>query len=537
MNTRPEQCAASPLMRLAAGAWTAIASRLGWVTLAWAMLLMVAVGAPRAGAQTAACAPPGDTGLSHAWAMVADHIDRPDAGTCVLVHVPPRMGVHPSPVGYVQFARTFEEWPAALAAWDRTIYLVFQTQGADGQAQIRVRSLETFDRGLSWDYLPADRMEAYPTLLAQADAVGAAAREETVLLLTRSSDGKHLAHVLHRDVWAEVALPGDAASPWFVWATRDGLVAAELADGSLLCWSLGQDEAGKWNWSRGETVLCTPTERVWSIGAALVSAEKAGGDLVARVLSPQAEPMVTARMPLPASATVAPMYADGPRLITLEWSKQEKDRGYPMIQVRELSLGSGAVLFDGPVPRTELLSPGEFRVLAMMLVGLLIGVLVIVLKGDLDQDAVPLPPDTALASPARRLIATLIDLLVSAQLTGLLFGVKASAILTLTVLLQPGGAWAALPGVLVLGGLIGMLCEWGFGRTVGKLLTGCRVIRVGESQSGRLGLWGCFVRNAIKWLMPPVAALAAVDENSRHRGDQIAKAAVIIDLEPEPEGV
>ncbi|RMH14330.1 MAG: hypothetical protein D6695_01545 [Planctomycetota bacterium] len=473
---------------------------------------------------------------SHAWVVIDDHADRVGAGKSVLVHVPPRTGDHPAPAGYVQFARTFEESPVAVAAWERTVYVVFEQGGDDGATRLRIRSVEAFDRGFSWDYLPIDRLEAQPTLVTLGTTQAVAARDGVVLVILSQAAGFSAA-VLNKDAWTNLDLPDTSPGRWFAWATRESIVAAHLTGARLRLWSLSLSNSDDPTWiGLDELAGVADDAEVFTCGSIVAALSSDESRRVVSVLLPDSPPVDVATLDRSAGRWFVPVYVDGPRLLALRWSADESAGGYPRLESTEVSLSSGTILYQGPAPRSEILSAGEFRMLAMMLVALFIGVLVIVLKGDLDQDAVPLPRNTALAGPMRRFIASMIDLVIAAHVTGLLYDARASEILTLEVLLHPGGAWTALPALFIFGGVIGTFSEWLTGRTIGKFLTGMRVIRVRGVVGGRVGFVGCLVRNAIKWLMPPVAALAAVDENSRHRGDQIAGAAVIVDLEPEPEG-
>lgn len=465
-----------------------------------------------------------------------DHVDRIDAGACVLVHGPPRTGTNAASVGFVQFARTFDEWPAAIAAWENTVYLAFQQPGPRGTTEVRVRSLDTYPRGLAWDYRPLNRLEAYPALVCTGEVIGAAAHDDAVVLLRRHSDGRHAVDVLSGDEWTTIDPPAEATGRWFVWGTSEAVCLGRHEDSVVHAWRLERDRPGGPGWVADGAFEAGPVESIFAVGETIAAVAIEHGQATVWTLLREVQPLRVGVMPMQPATTLMPMFAQGPRLVSLHWTRERMAGGsgdYPIVKVRELSLGTGVVLFDGPVPRTGILSAGDFRLLAMMLVALLIGVLVIVLKGDLDQDAVPLPPDTAMAGPGRRLLATLIDLAIVTHLTALLYGVKASEVLSMTVILQPGGAWSSIPATFIMGAAFGTLSEWAFGRTPGKFLLGCRVIRVGVGDRTRLGFAGCLIRNTIKWIMPPVAALAALDENSRHRGDQLARAAVVIDLEPE----
>jgi len=75
----------------------------------------------------------------------------------------------------------------------------------------------------------------------------------------------------------------------------------------------------------------------------------------------------------------------------------------------------------------------------------------------------------------------------------------------------------------------GTVAESVFGTTAGKLLLGCRVARAaGVGGPRRVGAGAAFVRNLVKWALPPVAALALLETSGRHRGDLLARAVVLV---------
>ncbi len=76
----------------------------------------------------------------------------------------------------------------------------------------------------------------------------------------------------------------------------------------------------------------------------------------------------------------------------------------------------------------------------------------------------------------------------------------------------------------------GVLGEWLFSRTMGKALLGCRVVSTATrgGSSARLSVRQSFVRNFVKFVVPPVAALGLSDPNGRHRGDVLAATVVVI---------
>jgi len=99
------------------------------------------------------------------------------------------------------------------------------------------------------------------------------------------------------------------------------------------------------------------------------------------------------------------------------------------------------------------------------------------------------------------------------------------------------------------------VCEALFGKSPGKLFMGCEVVSIvgigvkptepqrdseilDSDSLHRPSLANSFVRNVIKWLTLPAAAVGLLDLSRRHRGDQWGKAAVIeryVEVEGEEE--
>jgi hypothetical protein len=89
-----------------------------------------------------------------------------------------------------------------------------------------------------------------------------------------------------------------------------------------------------------------------------------------------------------------------------------------------------------------------------------------------------------------------------------------------------------------------VLGEWLFGRSIGKLMTGCAVTVihkpvctgtpppdagevVAEPAAEKPVLWRCIVRNLIKWALPVLGLLVLFDAGRRHPGDLAAGTLVV----------
>ena len=490
------------------------------------------------GTQAAASPPTSQNPDSHAWVILNDHASRPGSGTAVLIHIPPRTGDLPATVGSAQLVRTLDQKPDAVSAWGKEVFLAFKGMGPDENPVVRIRSMHTVRQGLGWVYHPPDRFTPHPALKHEGTIAHLAAAEGLIAVVMSSPDAADEVFVLVRNKWQQLDLtPQGDTSQILVWNTPKGISIGTRTQALLKAQSL--KIADKKTVLSPQQIIGTITDNAqpWAVGAGIYAIERTESKLQISEIG-SADNISIARFDLKPQAAITPVFAAGPRIMALWWQRptqNEKTPPLPILHTLEVSLASGQTLFNGPLPVSEVLSLEEFRMLALLLTAVVIGVLVIVLKGDLDQDAVPIPKGTALAEPSRRFIATAIDFAVATAVVASLYGVGFWQLITLQVLIVSGASWTAIPAIFITGALIGTITESLSGRTLGKFLTGTRVVPQGnyELPAPPIGLRRAFIRNAIKWIFPPVAALAAVDENGRHRGDQISKLVVIVEIEPQ----
>lgn len=503
-------------------------------------LLVMFLGARSAGQVSyAACSLPTVSSVdSHSWLVMPDHGSRPGRGLAVLVHLPPRTGALPALTGAAQLARTLNDRPLALAARGRECVIAFAAQGPDDMPVIRVQGVRAVQQGFGWGYDPAGRFDPYPVLRHDGGVRSMTATNDVIAITTTSKTLGDQAFALMQESWHALEVPVlDPEQQLHVWSTTQGLVLGIINGRAITIYPVTVED-GVPVIGPSTTVGTAPLDgHFWSIDSGVYAIEMndthAGiGELDARGVQS------LFRWELPAQAGVAPIFAFGPRVATVWWERAEVE-GRPAamatLHVREVSLGTGALLYEGPLPRRDVLSRDEFRLLTLIVSSVVIGVLIVVLKSDLDDDAIELPPGVSLAEPARRFVGSVIDGAVAAAVVAAMYGVGFRDLISLEVLIMPGNMWTAIPATFVAGGVFGTLSEWLTGRTIGKACTGSRVIRAqkGQVKTRSIGLRRAFIRNAIKWLMPPVAALALVDRHARHRGDQIAKVAVVVKKKPE----
>jgi hypothetical protein len=214
----------------------------------------------------------------------------------------------------------------------------------------------------------------------------------------------------------------------------------------------------------------------------------------------------------------------------------------------EVSAATGRELYAGP-PRSELpITATDFRLMVALLLGIMVLVLVMVMKPGLPGEVV-LPPNASMAEPGRRFLATLIDALAAALIASRLSDVSlAEAIVPVTWFTEHGLAFLGL--FFASGIAIGTAGEAIAGKSLGKFLTGCEVVLARPTKPGaaaivttettleeppRPAFHLLLLRNIVKWLLPPIAAIALVDPTLRHRGDILAGAAVVVFTDPEDD--
>lgn len=478
---------------------------------------------------------PGDQAVveAHGWVLLFN----PGQESVILVHLPPRhAAVHGGVPGLARLSRTLEKMPAGLAASGRRVFMVF-----DGEPR-RVMSIQATPSPIAgnWRDEPEGRLEPHPPLPTRGRLAGFAFGGDRPAALLVDEDGATLLE-LEGGVWSARALPDDAGgarASWSLLGDETGLVLIRGDESGSQWWR--RDAGGAWRGAPGRLPPdASPVGlfrgRIVLIGAVgdsreILLADDSGLEQVGTITMPGAR--------APNGVSVVALPDQGGRL-ALVWRESIDARPGVAHFIREVSLATGRTLADGPVERVMPVSAREFRLLAAWLVMVMVVSLFIVLRPIDDRTPVVLPEGLALAGSGRRFAATAIDLVVCAIPVARMWGVSVADILTGGILLAPGEDWTAMPAVLAVGAVYGTLMEALFGGTIGKLMLGCRVIRAAGVAPDRVrwvGVLGCFGRNLIKWVLPPVSALAMLDPSGRHRGDLVARAVVVIRVEPDEPG-
>lgn len=497
----------------------------------------------------------------------------------VIGHIPPRSAdenvPHAAADGVFRSAIRVEELPEAMAAWGEAVYVVFAPNREAGESSGRsvytLRAKRFADSDL-WVDEPSGRMETLPGLTGSGRLLGFAAIETGPTALWSENANKLRLSILDRE-WVEIELPEELTG------VRQPVEATLAADAAGLC--VLQRKGDEWIMWRGlpqierngkETKAVCAWERsvirasgvekigakarIFLVGGRWYVAEENGNSQarVSEVSNAGVRTVATVEQEA-LSRAIVPM--DGlARLIVISIGEGEPASGNGgsggsgvgvgraglanvTTKVTEISLLSGRVLYSGPAKSVHPLGSGQFRLLAVGLILSMALILVLVIRSD-DTTEPHLPEGYSLAEPMRRAIAGVLDFAIVSLLVPRLTGNSVLELLGPAAWLD-GEAYQTLILIAGLGAVIGTAGEYFFGRSPGKLLTDCEVISLvpqparADGELPRPELWACLVRNGIKWFLSPVAVLAMMDATGRHRGDQIARAAVVIRIDPNEE--
>jgi hypothetical protein len=532
MQPIPPSCAPSPPVmsrRLLVGAWLVLLTCAG---VAQAQRLLGA-GSLRAGG--------GGAGPStHAWLVAGDA----RTGATVF-HIPPRTRAGGSSGG-LRPSEDLLTMPRCIAGVGAKLYLAFDTPvlgPAFDQVEPEPRTVLVVQAvplgGGRWGNAQVGRLEAAPSLSGRGRLVGLAGTG-TSLLAGRLEGNTLVIERLEDDTWrpvhtetvqGEVELFGEGEG--FGVVVRDGprtrigyrvLSAKEDAQDRPLKWSEAPGD-GTWH-----ALACTGQIVLWRVRA------KDGSIEVFSQGVPR-EAWVEWRLlctlaPCPGE-TVGVALDDEAKVVFA--CRGEDEKGAPgSLRLREVSVSSGRMLSDAPA---SIESPVRLRdvLVLMAMLGVLIGSIVVFVWAP-SEEAIAFPEHAAMAEPARRLVATAVDLGLGVGATILAMDLDVNHVFNLAWWGSGDGyaaAIATLAGLVVVCSLL----EWLTGRTPGKWLTGCAVVSVkprnGSSGWRKPTLGQALIRNVIKWGLPPVGLMAMLEADGRARADQHARTAVVVRVEEE----
>ncbi|MBX3357205.1 MAG: RDD family protein [Phycisphaeraceae bacterium] len=498
----------------------------------------------------------------------------------VLIHLAPREGEHRVPRGSVRIAGWLDEPPIATASWGRRVYVITEPPvDARIPPVLAVSTIEAArGTGSTWYNTPEGRYESLPPLTGEITVkglVGTLAGPAALVIGSGEDPGLRLL-IDGGDRWEEVPLPwhesaafpelppeppgprdaavllpslqgvgllvvpADRSEPRDLWTAqlRPSTPSGDSPAGPLVAWTKQQInlplEPSQLHDCRFLVVDDTPVMARWTDA----------GDVSLSLLRPAGPVQRAVVKGVPRSASIVALPSTDS--VAILWC-QERPEGDPhrgaRFEIREVSLASGRLLFEGPAVQATVLSKRELGLLAVMMVGVTAAVIVSLLRprGVLSPS---LPARCAVAPPMRRLVATAIDVSLAAIIAGRIHDVNVLEIIGPSAILSPiDDIWPLLT-TLGIAGALGTIGEWAVGGSIGKLATGCRVANLrppttpathalpasGRPPSGlfRPTIWQAAVRNFVKWSAPPLCVFALSDPMGRHIADLAAGTSVVV---------
>lgn len=486
--------------------------------------------------------------------------------------------------------------PVALTSSGPRVYLVYdpppESKAPSSRAVLTLRA-EASGAGDFWRFQPEDRPDVVASLPGDGRLLGFSASRAGLFALLSAAPGSPPRLLRLVDgAWRSLSVPPEFAAlseamrrvpmpasgpsprepehqqpdgpvsdsePAHLVATERGVALAVRTPEGGVVWETTLDKSfqspqAEQVWTmRG---LAIPSSHLreggpWDIlelGGALVGVTRTGaGEVLVSALGPS-EGYELARIPaVPARFALATIDAPLARLV-LVWQTGGTNPGPGAGLVAdaaaglrnmivEISARTGRVLYSGVAQAGGLITAGEFRFLVFVLLAIMTMTLLFVLRPTAPGAAFQLADGFALAPAGRRLVASVIDLVVAGLVSARIWSIPAIELLYPTTLFSDQGLPALLTALGV-GLFVGTLSETAWGRTLGKGLMGCRVCRVSANPDGtdgptlvRPAIWQALGRNAVKWALPPVALLALVDPEGRHRGEVATRTAVVVRLE------
>jgi len=473
----------------------------------------------------------GAGGDGHGWFVVSS----PSSPNGVLLHAPPRgEGVGSGELG---LALPLTEPVERIAAWDTRVFLLAPERRFRGHARRSMATVAVVHAPEGWALTPSGRTRPLPALEDAGAVTGFVGSPVGPVVLTAS----RRLMVMTGEAWEETPIPtapnADPAGPateLTLASDPESIALLATDNGTTTLWLGRGDSVDKLEWTHAPTGFgagtTLPTGTIFADAGDLVCAHRADSAVEVWTVGTDRATRLARIEDVGSAAWAAAPVGEG-RAVVL-WDRPDAKSPAERLDMAEVSVYTGRVLYTGPARGRPPVSAVELRLIVGVLVMVGLVVLLIVLRPAAEPSAVALPRGTALASPSQRMFGGLIDLAIVIALTGMITGAGAGDFVVLIRLLEPGHEpqLALLLGLGVVGSAV---CEWLWGRTPGKLLAGSWVASLPDG--GRAGFGRCLIRNAVKWVASPVAIAAAATPAGRHLGELWSRTAVVTAVEEEPE--
>lgn len=522
-----------------------------------------------------------------AWLLVRQpsplaDVERTDDAQVLLV---PPFGVEglPRTPGVFRVVRALENWPDAIAADANQLTVAIpgtRTAVAGMQAPpgpTEVLSLWANYDGARWSAGPVGSLDASPALPPDRSVLAMTSTNAGLLAVvgadTIGTTGAAKVVLLSLGKWVDVPLP-EAASASVASATTVRL-APTPSGAALLTAGPTLDDVRIWVAAITPGVRTypeesddpdvpepqpkvTPAKVAWTdatvppvpSGAAAVLLASVDNQVVIGWVQQDRTSLVAASLAGPSKQTqwrtlntipaatgdVALVPLTTHRRVVLVWKDDSTDQtqNAPLgLRFAEVSAATGRVLAQGDVTLSGPATRSDYRAIGILLAWVS-GIVAVIVLRPRDDRALLVPDGLALAEPAQRMIAGTIDLVLSLVAAGFILGRGPVDVLTAsaTGLLTSTEGQLLLALTMLIGLAAGTLSEWTAGRSIGKALCGCvvadltRPVPAGAAYE-RVPFVRCFVRNLVKWCVPPAGLIGVLSSAARHRGDEYSGAAVL----------
>jgi hypothetical protein len=459
---------------------------------------------------------------AHGWFAPASL----EGSGATLLHLPPR-DEGGARAGSAVAVRVLDRAPARLAAWERSVFLLYGIGD-----RVEVYSLRVSSVGVSGAWLaePATGATAEPVLDLEGWALRDAAGSGGGLAVLGQGE-RWRVWTLGPSGWSSVAMPESVRGTDGVWLVAGAATLSVLVVGdSAAVWRL---DGGEW---RRESLT-------WPEGlepGGVASAFAVGGDVCAAVRGGEGVavwslgPALVGRVASVGGVgeLVGLTVFEGGRRLGLLGVVHDSGASGPEEPIRrweltEVSLATGRALYSGPTRHPSLEIGDEVRLLGLLMLAATGFVLFYLLRPVAGAPEPVVPPGFVLAPAGRRLAAGAIDALLVGAVVSAVTGVRLTDIVLVAPLFGSASGVMALALTVSLGVVYSTAMEWGLGRTVGKLMLGLRVVSV-DPRRGRVGVMRTGARNVFRWALAPWAIVGLGGPELRHRGDMVAGAGVVV---------
>lgn len=448
---------------------------------------------------------------------------------------------------------TLDDVPRAMAAGDTSVFMIFDAP-REGARQTRtvttVRAV--YDQAVrAWRYAPVPSGRTLPTLPGQGRIAGTVVHQQDLMVLLvpdggsatpgendpewmtpvveMLAQGRPVLLRLHFGAWSIVDLPASVTAHADVKLICGQyptvLVPADASHETSIRYELRTVDPISWI----DIPTSVPFDQVRS-GASVMAhtaialADPTEPDSLRIVYLRGAESYdIQSLQDVPPTHTLVPYRGD--MAVTMQ---RDPESAVSLVGIAFLT---GEVKFTVDLGQAPPVAHDDFG--PLILIGaLLIATLVMFLfRPDPMNMKIVLPPNTALAEPARRLVGVMIDLLPAGVLSALILEVPFSEVMRWPLLTHRVDD--VMPAVLMIAlcMLHSTVCEFLWARTLGKWFMACRVANVTGEAPGGLQI---ILRNAMKLvalIVPPLVLFVFLNPYRQRLGDLAARTVVVVELE------